>query len=284
VNSEKPIDNQHLKRNADTESNHPIPEVSGAAAQPQANPSPHGHKTACNKNRDWVDKTTLGLEGFGLLVLIVYTIFTGLMYRSNKQAADAASSASKTAASQLEMSERPWIDADISVDGPFDFNVNGANIHLKFLLTNSGHSPAFTTYIAVMPADTFMTGTTPTEFRDQACKEATVTVTKYASSGVTIFPNRTFEQRRTVTFTNEEISQKHGSGTKIPNYIQDPSAVACIGYRPSFNSAIYHTAYIYDLKKADASGKISDTFKVGESVAQTELRLLLDPLDSINAD
>jgi len=62
---------------------------------------------------------TIGLEGFGLSVLIVYTIFTGLMYCSNKKAADAAKSAADTARTALELDQRPWITvASITLTSP----------------------------------------------------------------------------------------------------------------------------------------------------------------------
>jgi hypothetical protein len=79
MNLEKPNNCQQAKSNAQTESNKQCdesgPEVSSATTQSQSKPSPCGSEIACKK-RDWIDKVTLGLEGFGLFVLIVYTIAT----------------------------------------------------------------------------------------------------------------------------------------------------------------------------------------------------------------
>jgi hypothetical protein len=119
MNSEKPSDSQHPKSEARAESNKQsdksAPEISSTTAQSQSTPSPHGYKTTCKK-RDWIDKATLGLEGFGLFVLIVYTIFTGLMYSANKKAAEAARDAAKAAQDSVtqaresaHLDQRAWV-------------------------------------------------------------------------------------------------------------------------------------------------------------------------------
>ena len=52
----------------------------------------------------------------------------------------------ETAKTQLELEERPWVDARITLDGPLTFDVNGANIPLRFDLRNTGRSPAHYRY------------------------------------------------------------------------------------------------------------------------------------------
>ena len=64
----------------------PQTEVALAAAEPQAKPSKQCCEITCNKKRDWVDWATLALEGFGLAVLIAYTIFSALLWRTANQA------------------------------------------------------------------------------------------------------------------------------------------------------------------------------------------------------
>ena len=46
--------------------------------------------------------------------------------------AGAAKSSAELSAQELELSERPWVDALMTIDGPFEFNVNGVNVHFKF--------------------------------------------------------------------------------------------------------------------------------------------------------
>jgi hypothetical protein len=113
MRSEDSTDKEHATIHADAKTDQHSSEtkqpVAPAVAKPDPKPSPHKYDISCDKKRDWIDKLTIGLEGFGLFVLIVYTIFTGLMYFSNKKAADAAKSAADTAKTQLESNVRPWV-------------------------------------------------------------------------------------------------------------------------------------------------------------------------------
>jgi hypothetical protein len=204
---------------------------------------------------------------------------------ANKEAADAAKSAATIAASQLELTERPWVDAAITPDGPFDFNENGANIHLKFQLRNTGHSPALMAVIEAEPVDSAFTEIgDPMQHRDRACRAADATIQKYPIRGVAVFPNNSVETSWTYTFSTEELAKHHGKGSTMPSLIVWPSVVVCIGYRPPFSQTIYHTSYIFLLRRVDASNRISATFKIGEDVPREQLRLILSDENPINAD
>jgi hypothetical protein len=73
-------------REPDVQPGGPQPEVSLAGAKPQTKPSKHCCEITCNTKRDWVDWATLALEGFGLAVLIAYTIFSALLWCTANQA------------------------------------------------------------------------------------------------------------------------------------------------------------------------------------------------------
>jgi hypothetical protein len=86
------------------------------------------------------------MGGFGLVVLIIYTIFTGLMYCANKKAADAAKSAADTASQSLVFAkqqftddQRAWVGAENAiVQDPPSTKVGLLNIVLR----NTGKTPA----------------------------------------------------------------------------------------------------------------------------------------------
>ena len=108
MTSENPTDKEHPSIHTDRESNeqpsNSKQEVSSAEAEPPTTTrAPQHCEATCNTKRDWIDKATLVLEGFGLAVLVTYTIFTGLMYCANKKSADAAKSAADTAADSLKL-------------------------------------------------------------------------------------------------------------------------------------------------------------------------------------
>ena len=50
-----------------------------------------------HEEKHWLDYLEAAMGGIGLVVLVVYTSYTALMYSANKRAADAATSAAKSA-------------------------------------------------------------------------------------------------------------------------------------------------------------------------------------------
>jgi hypothetical protein len=120
----------------DEQSAHPKPEVPRTPTQSQATASSHHCEISCNKKRDWIDKVSLGLEAFGLVVLIVYAIATIAIWSTNKKAADAAKSAADTADKTLKQSiadRRPYVTlrtigtVKISYGKPIQVNVQMIN-------------------------------------------------------------------------------------------------------------------------------------------------------------
>ena len=104
-------------RQACEQSDHPEPPISPAFTKLEP-PSQTHHAKSCNHKKHWLDYVTLGMELLGFVVLCVYAAYTIKIYRASKQSADAATSAAKTAAEQLEMTERPWIKiVDVKTHG-----------------------------------------------------------------------------------------------------------------------------------------------------------------------
>jgi hypothetical protein len=86
-NPEDPFSQQNPAPDAsgkpDTHAKDPQQPITPVPTESDPAPCPYQREVTCNTKRDWIDKMTLGLEAFGLFVLIVYTIFTGLMYCAN---------------------------------------------------------------------------------------------------------------------------------------------------------------------------------------------------------
>lgn len=233
---------------------------------------------ADTKKKEARETIKLWIEGLSLFFLIVYAGLTGIQARQSirsadaaKDAATAATNASQTAATQLELAERPWVDASVMLDGPFDFNVNGANIHLKVMLRNTGNSPAESTNISYLGL-IGKQGVDAAAYRDQVCKDA-AKLTTSMPLGITLFPKVDFEQQESIGIGAEAIERGKDSTefptAHLPNDIFDyPTVVICVAYRPTFNrTSIYHTAYIFDLMHSKPfNGHGGVTFKVGEDV------------------
>ena len=76
-----------------------------------------------------------------------------------RQNALAAEKSARIAEDTLVATQRPWVTADIQVGGPLRYDVNGANITVRFILRNIGHSPAMHVWIdAQVTAPTFLAG------------------------------------------------------------------------------------------------------------------------------
>jgi hypothetical protein len=89
--------------------NKPTPEAPPTTVQLQAVSRPQRCETTRMRERDWIDKATFWLQVLGLFILVVYAVATIAIWRANKKAADAATSAANTARDTLVASSRAWI-------------------------------------------------------------------------------------------------------------------------------------------------------------------------------
>jgi len=202
---------------------------------------------------------------------------------AQERAAIAAKSAADTAASQLELVERPWVDATITLDGPLTFNVNGANIPLHFAIRNTGNSPAQSLVIHPVAV---VDGMNAPNYRSEACRSATLISNSMPQFGITLFPKVDFQQGEIVTLGKEEFEKfwKTPFGSHFSGQIIMPAVVICMAYQPTFKKdTVYHTAYIVDLFKLDSAG-MNIAFQVGEDIDQKHLLLRIHPSDAVWAE
>jgi hypothetical protein len=241
-------------------------------------------RKSCKAKKHWLDYATFAIEILGLLGLAIYAAITYGIYCANQTASEAAKSAAETAAAQLELAERPWVDASVLLDGPFTFSVNGATIPLRIALRNTGHAPALS--VGVWPSALIgAKAANVVSYRPEACNGAE----RMSNLGVALFPNTNFEQPESVTIGKETMENEKASkefpGSNFGDVILSPTIIVCLAYRPPFKSdSIYHTAYILDLLKIDSTGLASPNFKIGENIDTKHLLLRLHPLTAISAD
>jgi hypothetical protein len=129
----------------------PSPNAS-ASIQPDCKIPPYHCEITCKTEKDWWDKTKPFIESAGAILLLIYTIYTIKMYCANKQAADAAASAARTANQTLQSSvdavrldERAWVQ--VSVSAP-SYHINGP-MTVGLHASNSGKTPSLKTTIHV---------------------------------------------------------------------------------------------------------------------------------------
>lgn len=179
--SENPIHHDQTTQDSDHKANNdatqPKPVISPTigAAETETEPPKKKCCNPCEEKKHWLDYLEVGLAGFGLIILTIYTIFTGYMMCANIKAADAAKSAADTAAKQersWEVSQRPWIEISnptivqqptippitpivstqpVLQDAPYNFEVT---------IKAYGSTPALRSYAKMNPRFVNVPGTT----------------------------------------------------------------------------------------------------------------------------
>lgn len=137
VNAQRPSLDAHTETDK-----HPKKPTPPAPAESQSPPTPHKCEITCNTKRDWIDKTTLAFEGFGLLILITYTVATIVYACITHNMWKEIRTQTETGQKQLEQSERPWLKVDMAVTW-FEFTAEGgARVTVQPHISNVGQSVA----------------------------------------------------------------------------------------------------------------------------------------------
>ena len=123
---------------------------------------------------------------FAFGAVLIYAGVTLLIWRANQTSADAAKTAADTAARQLELSERPWVFADIAPVMPLTFDNTGMNLTLQFVVKNTGHSPAFVWKDEEIFAEP--SGKDPIAERERFCHDVQLAEIKNPKFSDTVFP------------------------------------------------------------------------------------------------
>jgi len=246
-------------------------------SKPDSPPPPPDKKKSYKKFDHRLKVATFIVEIIGLVGLFTYARLTYLMYCETKKAANAADSAATTAANQLELAERPWVDANIAVGGPLTFNINGASLPLKISLRNTGNSLALAAAVYPLPLIGARRAVNAVAYRGGVCETAE---RLGLNNGFSIFPNTPpMEQEIDVGIAKEDIesgkASKEFPDSRFGEVILSPAIIVCIAYRPTFNKTkIYHTVYIVDLfRETPDSPRGGVMFKIGEDVPREKLSL-----------
>lgn len=174
---------------------------------------------------------------------------------ANKQAIAAATQA-YTGQREFEMSERPWVYVDTALLKPLTYDVNGANITMRFILHNVGHSPATNTQINMVA---YAEGapnhaSDPLVEQKKLCDPMRSYPPSAHEGGFTLFPAQiSAVEDMTVTISRREISdtqlaQMNRSRLKKPIDFLSPIIVGCIDYRVEFSPTVHHqTGFIFSL-------------------------------------
>lgn len=189
------------------------------------------------------------------------------------QAADAAKKSADTAVDQLEIAQRPWIDASVRVVGPLTFNANGVTMPLRVTLANVGHSPAIA---SVQHELNVLNGTRLmgiVEIRRFCTSSAVTNEVGAIFPGKEVEPNVIYAAEASAADIAE--SSKHFSGALVA------TVVFCIAYHSGFDPrASYYTGMSFLIMRNDPSVN-SRSIIPGIDIPAANIALVPDPTGSM---
>jgi hypothetical protein len=227
----------------------------------------------------WKGLLQTGAVAIVLGLLIVNLSQSRATSRASQQASTAAKSTAEATARQLELSQRPWISIDTSVESPLTFTSEGAaQVSVKFVIRNVGGTPA--KGLSVQPKIVIASQgeQDPVMQRSKICEENRM---REAGADGTLFPK--VELTKSVTFLADPwdiVKESNRTGSF------SPVVIVCASYRSTFDdSARYTTGVIYYLRRIDPSHpgtylRMKD--RVG--VPRELLALKYDPIGAIAAN
>ena len=207
-------------------------------------------------------------EWLTIITLMANLVLVGVSIRSTSaaiEAAAAAKSQAQTSADQLNLSERPWISYTTALDSPLTWDMNGANLTLKFTLRNSGQTPATRvhTFVHFVP---FVGDTVPGPvILEKTCQLAT---SQIDFSEQTIFPSTEAVQRRRFRLAPSQFAKASDSGALSVRI------ASCIVYESTVEPKSQYTSggqlYIFERQR---TFNIGNTLLIGHDVPMNELSL-----------
>jgi len=171
----------------------------------------------CKKRRILIELTAVG-------VAIWYAILTHSLVGLTQK--------------QLELSERPWVSADVSIEPPLVFNQNGngASMWVDVLLKNVGHSVA--RYVTVWPALKVDSVLKMEKDETELCNIPKSPTNANSTSGYLLFPNESVNDRQPVIVSPKEITEALKG--QIKGRVE-PFLIVCVDYKSVFEPSHHQT-------------------------------------------
>lgn len=142
IRADEPLPNS--ERKADEGADRAYNSVPPVFGPPSAQIPPDRYKVTCKVEEELWDKYKPFVEIAGLVILAVYTLYTIKMYCANRQAANAAESAARTAASTLDVfkiEQRPYLVLD-TLSWAYPPGTAGKRTTVNVYMKNIGKTPA----------------------------------------------------------------------------------------------------------------------------------------------
>jgi hypothetical protein len=227
----------------------------------------------------WKGVVQISAGAIAVGLLIVNLSASQATSRATQQVSSAAKSTAEATARQLELSQRPWISIDTSIESPLTFTPEGAaQVSVNFVIRNVGSTPA--KGLSVQPKILIASQgeLDPVMQRSKICEENR---TREPETDGTLFPR--VELTKSVTFVADawDIVKELNRTNSF-----SPVVIVCASYRSTFDdSARYTTGVIYYLRRIDPSHPgVYLRMKDRVEVPRELLVLKYDPIGAIAAN
>ncbi len=217
--------------------------------------------TDCGANmsdRSWEKRVAITTLIFDILLFVatcVYVWYAGGQLRAmngqleeTKALAETAKIQANAAAKQLELSERPWLSAQISVYQPLTIDEKGGRMGIRAMLKNTGHSVA----LDVRFSGDIITLLTPgldtiTAGYAGLCERLRKRAEGEPSgfSGSILFPGEQLQIGALTDISRENIEA--GLKTSQAEGKLSFALITCIDYRFAFAPGHHQTRYVFHL-------------------------------------
>jgi hypothetical protein len=197
----------------------------------------------------WYERKTFWLSLVTAIFTFLYLITTVLIFHQSKRSADAATEAAHATASQLDLSERPWLQVDLAIRSPLIVSKDGISFSVETILKNTGNSPAASVY---MESRMRVASDWPFKLmlkeQNSLCDRVRTSVAANQDTLETLFPKTEKEPNFWhVGVTKAELDQASGNGKTTVL----PLIFTCVVYRSTFSDTFHETAYISALGTFD---------------------------------
>lgn len=204
---------------------------------------------------------------FALAALVISlgaVMITYLQLRSSDRAVTVAEQSRDDAVKQLEISERPWLEPELTVTEPLEFTRDGGvTLKVTEKVTNIGHSVAvnisnpFAIHLQYPSVGWINLRGEQKKLCDDARKHP-----ESSPIGDRLFPQESEYIELSTTFTKEQVQVAR---VMNENAIAGFTVLGCADYAFSFSPSHHQTGYVYDISKVRLPG-VSKGIGIGESV------------------
>jgi hypothetical protein len=167
------------------------------------------------------------------------------------RSADAAKKAAQIAASQMEITDRPWITIDASIISPLTYDGKAARVAFSFAPKNIGHSPAQNVLIMPELVPAFM-GDDVREEQKRICDGAAQMNSAFPK--YVLFPEEPFQEPFRLDLPTEVINSRWSEiqprSMKIPDLIPIV-LLGCVDYTYETSPRHHQTGFAFDIIMKD---------------------------------